>query len=241
MHRTNEHGQPIGPAVEHWSPRECPNPAVLQGDSVRLERLDRTHVPALHAATSGPGTAPLFTYLSGGPFTDEADLTGYLGPMWESPGWAPLAIVPTRSGAAAGMAAYLRMSPSAGAVEVGAILYGPALARTRAATEAMYLMARHAFDDLGYRRYEWKCDHLNAASRRAAQRLGFSYEGTWRNAVIYKGRSRDTAWFAMTDADWSRLRPVYEQWLSTADEGAQAQSLSALTRPLLVTPDPGLA
>jgi RimJ/RimL family protein N-acetyltransferase len=208
---------------------------------VRLERLTRGHVPGLAASTCGAGTEPAWTYLSQGPLADAVSLTAYLEPMWASPDWLPLAIVPAATGEAQGMAAYLRMRLDVGAIEVGAILFGPDLARTRGATEAMYLMARHVFDDLGYRRYEWKCDALNSASRRAAQRLGFSYEGTWRNAVVYKGRSRDTAWFAMTDEDWTRLRPLYDEWLATAREDGQAQSLSAMTLPFLHTTDPALS
>jgi RimJ/RimL family protein N-acetyltransferase len=126
---------------------------------------------------------------------------------------------------------YLRIAPKAGAIEVGHIHFGPSLSRTAAATDAMYLMMRHAFE-LGYRRYEWKCDALNRPSRAAAQRFGFSFEGLFRNATIYKGRSRDTAWFAVTDAEWPHLKAAYERWLDPENfaEGRQRQRLSDLTR-----------
>jgi RimJ/RimL family protein N-acetyltransferase len=137
----------------------------------------------------------------------------------------------------AGVAAYLRIAPEAGSIEVGHINFSPLLQRTPAATEAMYLMMRHAFD-LGYRRYEWKCDSLNAPSRAAAQRLGLSYEGIFRQALVYKGRNRDTAWYAAIDSEWPALRAAFERWLDAAnfdDEGRQRASLSSLTAPILVS------
>jgi RimJ/RimL family protein N-acetyltransferase len=126
------------------------------------------------------------------------------------------AIVDERSSAASGVASYMRITPEAGCIEVGSIHYAPGLARTRAATEAMYLMMAHAFA-LGYRRYEWKCDALNAPSRRAATRLGFAYEGTFRQALVYKGRSRDTAWYAITDGDWPAVRDGLVAWLESGN------------------------
>jgi RimJ/RimL family protein N-acetyltransferase len=133
------------------------------------------------------------------------------------------------------MAAYLRMRLDVGAIEVGAILFGPDLARTRGATEAMYLMARHVFDDLGYRRYEWKCDALNAPSRAAALRLGFRFEGVFRQATMYKGRNRDTAWFSIIDREWPALKATLERWLDPANfdaDGKQKSRLSELTAAL---------
>jgi RimJ/RimL family protein N-acetyltransferase len=129
-----------------------------------------------------------------------------------------------------GVASYLRLDHVNGSVEVGSIAYAAELQRTTAATEAMFLMARHVFDDLGYRRYEWKCDTLNEPSRRAAARLGFSYEGTFRNALVYKGRNRDTAWFSITDAEWPAIRSAFEEWLDPAnhdDDGGQRAPLRA--------------
>ena len=155
-----------------------------------------------------------------------------------APGSDPLfhAIVPAGSGRAEGVASYLRIAPEAGSIEVGHINFSPRLMRTPAATEAMYLMMKRAFD-LGYRRYEWKCDALNAPSRAAARRLGLSYEGIFRQATVYKGRNRDTAWYAAIDSEWPALKAAFETWLDPANfdaEGRQRESLRALTRPILV-------
>ena len=154
----------------------------------------------------------------------------------------------TPEGRALGIANYMRIDPANGSVEVGGILFGTSLQRTAAATESMYLMARHVFEDLGYRRYEWKCDDLNAPSCAAARRLGFAYEGTHRNAVVYRGRSRDTAWFSITDEEWPVLTPAYEKWLDPANfdaAGGQLTSLSSLTAQarsrLAAAPDNGTA
>jgi RimJ/RimL family protein N-acetyltransferase len=137
------------------------------------------------------------------------------------------------AGAVLGTASFMRINREHGTAEVGSIMYGPALARTRAATEAMTLMARHVFEDLGYRRYEWKCDALNAPSRKAAERLGFAFEGIWRNALVVKGRNRDTAWYAMTDQDWRLLAPAHAQWLAETHTSPQRRPLGELTRAAL--------
>ena len=145
------------------------------------------------------------------------------------------AIIDAASGKAVGVASYLRIDPAAGSIEVGHLLYSPLLQRTRAATEAMYLMMKRAFD-LGYRRYEWKCDALNAPSRAAAQRLGFSYEGVFRQATVYKGRNRDTAWLSVIDREWPELEQAYTRWLAPANfdaDGKQRLRLADLTAPLL--------
>ncbi len=126
----------------------------------------------------------------------------------------------------------MRIDAAAGSIEIGSIQYGDSLVRTRAATEAMYLLGRHVFEDLGYRRYEWKCDCLNEPSRAAARRLGFTYEGRFRQATVYRGRNRDTDWFSITDAEWPRLRAAYDVWLAPENfdqDGQQRRSLSALT------------
>ena len=171
--------------------------------------------------------ASLWTYLAAGPFDDPAGLFAWLRQLHDDPGAVPHAIC-TAAGRPLGVASYLRLDHVNGSVEVGSIAYGAELQRTTAATEAMYLMARHVFEDLGYRRYEWKCDALNGPSRRAAERLGFTYEGTFRNALVYKGRSRDTAWFSITDAEWPAIRTAFEAWLDPAnhdDDGAQREPL----------------
>jgi RimJ/RimL family protein N-acetyltransferase len=153
-----------------------------------------------------------WTYLFGEPGLDRRQFADYVGRLQRTPASLPMAILST-AGAGLGIAAYLRIDPAMGSAEVGSILYAAALQRTTGATEAMALMARHVFDDLGYRRYEWKCDSLNAPSRAAATRLGFRYEGRFRNAVVYKGRNRDTDWFAMTDGDWPGVKAAYAAWL----------------------------
>jgi RimJ/RimL family protein N-acetyltransferase len=209
--RTNEHGQPIGEAVPDWTPCPEPEPVALEGRWARLEPLSTAHAADLHAASCGAGRDSLWTYL-----TDEMPPTlsafeEYVERRVATPGLVSLVAVP-RGRRAEGVASLMRADPANGTVEVGRILLGEPLQRTTAATEAMWLMARHVFD-LGYRRYEWKCDALNAPSRSAAARLGFTFEGVFRQALVTKGRNRDTAWFAMTDLDWPTLTRAYERWL----------------------------
>lgn len=220
----NAHGQPVGPAVPGWVPPPVPAADLeLVGEDVRLVAMGgedlATYVPGLYAATCGPGSEAAWTYMSAGPFEDEAGLTAYLKPMVTGPDWLPLVVLDRGSQRVLGMAAYLRIAPATGSIEVGALMFGPDLARTRGATEAMWLMARYAFG-LGYRRYEWKCDSLNAPSRRAAARLGFVEEGTFRQAVVYKGRNRDTTWFSITDDEWPRVQEAQRRWLADAVAGA---------------------
>lgn len=208
----------------------------MAGRYCSVEPIDpERHARALHEANMRDPTGRAFTYLSAGPF---ASYDAYLA--WITAfclGRDPLfhAIVDSATGNAVGVASYMRIDAANGAIEVGHINYSPPLQRTRAATEAMYLMMQRVFE-LGYRRYEWKCDSLNAASRAAAQRLGFSYEGVFRQAVVYKGRNRDTAWYAMIDSEWPALREAYRQWLDPANfdaQGRQRLRLSDLTAPVL--------
>lgn len=208
----------------------------MAGRYCSVEPIDpERHARALHEANMRDPTGRAFTYLSAGPF---ASYDAYLA--WITAfclGRDPLfhAIVDSATGNAVGVASYMRIDAGNGAIEVGHINYSLLLQRTRAATEAMYLMMQRVFE-LGYRRYEWKCDSLNAASRAAAQRLGFSYEGVFRQAVVYKGRNRDTAWYAMIDSEWPALREAYRQWLDPANfdaQGRQRLRLSDLTAPVL--------
>lgn len=225
--------------VPNWSAPVWPDAQRLEGRHVRLERLNaRDHAPGLHAANQGSDW--IWDYLGYGPFTTEAGYHTWAEQMAAERDPFFYAIRNLATGRLGGVASFLRITPAQGGIEVGHICYAPALQGTVAATEAMALMAGWVFD-AGYRRYEWKCDALNLPSRRAAERLGFSYEGTFRQHMIYKGRNRDTAWFAMTDGDWKKLKPCYERWLSPDNfgpDGRQRESLSALTRPLLVTRDP---
>ena len=230
----DEHGLPIGAEVRGWSPRPRPGRVVLSGDSVRLEPVEPRHAEALYAALGGPDAAELWTYRPDEQPVDVVDLTERLRDWATSEDNITFALVPTETALPAGLTSLMRVDPANGSAEIAAVLYSPALQRTRAATEAVHLLASYLFDDLGYRRLEWKLDSLNAASARAARRLGFRYEGRFRNAMVYKGRNRDTDWFAMTDDDWRRLAPAYAAWLDPAnfdDAGRQRTSLSALTGP----------
>lgn len=220
----NEHGQPVGPLVD-WSPPAPLGPAYLSGRWCRVEPV-RDHLDAL-ADVLGGLPAPSWTYLPREPSGRE-QVAAWLADLAADPGFATHAIV--AGGRPVGTASWLSVDPAHGTAEVGMILYAPELRRTAAATEAMYLMAAHVFE-AGFRRYEWKCDALNAPSRRAAERLGFRFEGVFRNARIVKGRNRDTAWYAMTDADWAALRPAYEAWLAPANFDAGRQRRRLGTRP----------
>jgi len=230
----NALGQPIGFPVPGWSARPRPPRTPMIGRHARLEPLDPDrHAADLHAANLTDQENRIWTYLAYGPFATLEDYRAWM--KTTALGEDPLfhAIVDLATGRATGVASYLRIDPPVGVIEVGHINYSPLLQKTRAATEAMFLMMTRVFDELGYRRYEWKCDALNAPSRAAAERLGFAFEGVFRQATIYKGRNRDTAWYSITDRDWPTVKRAYERWLDSANfdaEGRQRQSLSALMR-----------
>lgn len=232
--RTNELGQPIGEEVPGWTPRPQPPRTVLAGRYCRIEPIDPArHAADLFAANAEDRDGRNWTYLPYGPFATLAEYRAWI--ECYCLGDDPLfhAVVDGASGRALGVASYLRIDPPMGVIEVGHINYAPALQRSAASTEAMFLMMHRAFDELGYRRYEWKCDALNQPSRRAAIRLGLTYEGIFRQATMYKGRNRDTAWYAVIDRDWPALRAAFERWLDPANfdpSGRQRASLSALTR-----------
>ena len=227
MTRLNEFGQPVGDSVD-WVPGPALVPVTLTGRTVRLEPLGEEHVDGLYAALCVGSPQSIWTYMPHGPFDDRDSFAAYVAELRWMPATVPLAIV-LPDGSPVGIASYLRIDHANGTAEVGYITYAPALQRTTAATEAMYLMAAHAFDVVGVRRYEWKCDSLNEASRRAAARLGFTFEGVFRQAVVTKGRNRDTAWFAITDDEWPRLRAAYESYLDPANFDDQGQQRSPLT------------
>lgn len=213
-----------------WKPASLPRPVTLRGRTVHLEPLDAArHSAALWAGVEGHDD--LWTWLFEGPFPDAASLRGDIEKKQAAADRVFLAIVPEEGGELAGYASYLRMEPAHGVIEVGNILMTPRLQRTTAATEAMYLMARHAFEDLGYRRYEWKCNALNEPSRRAAQRYGFTFEGIFRQHMVVKGRNRDTAWFAMLDHEWPARKQAFEAWLDPANFDAKGRQRSSLGRP----------
>jgi len=223
--RRNEFGQTIGRPVT-WEPRPRVEPVTLLGEQVRIEPWHARFLDDLYASTVTGSPASTWTYLDTPSLDAPAGLAQWLDGLAADPSAVPLVIC-RPDGRAVGTASYLRLDHRNGSVEVGAIAYAAELQRTTAATEAMFLMLRHAFDDLGYRRYEWKCDSLNEPSRRAARRLGFVYEGTFRNALVYKGRNRDTDWFSITQEEWPAVKTAFEAWLSPDNhrDGVQVRSL----------------
>ena len=218
------------PSPLNWTPAVRPGPVTLRGRHVTLEPLSaERHTAALWQAVSGHDE--LWTWLADGPYATEAGLRQAIEEKEAATAAVFLALVPEATGAPAGYASYMRIEPVQGVAEVGNILLTPQLQRTTAATEAMYKMASHAFEYLGYRRYEWKCDAENLPSRRAAQRLGFTFEGIFRQHMVVKGRNRNTAWFSMLDREWPARKEALEAWLAPANfdsEGRQRQSLSQL-------------
>lgn len=235
-HTVNHFGQPIGFAVGNWTPPPAPPRLPLVGRFCRVEPLAvERHAADLYAANHVDGEGRMWTYLAYGPYADFDEYVAWMTRVCQSPDPLFYAIIEPATGRAVGVAGYLRIDPANGSIEVGHIAYSPRLQRTPAATEAMYLLMQQAFA-LGYRRYEWKCDALNAPSRAAAQRLGFSFEGFFRQAVIYKGRNRDTAWYAILDKEWPALQAAFTQWLDPVnfdEDGQQRVRLSDLTQPLL--------
>jgi RimJ/RimL family protein N-acetyltransferase len=232
---TNALGQPVGLVVPDWTAPVTPHPITLQGAYCRLEPLNTDlHAVALFAANSTDVAGRMWTYLSDGPFAEFAAYEGWMLGICKRPDLRLFAIVDGNTQKPVGAAAYLRIQPEAGSIEVGHLMYSPLLQRSRAATEAMYLLMTHAFS-LGYRRYEWKCNALNGPSRKAALRLGFVFEGVFRQAMISKGRNRDTAWFSIIDSEWPALQSAFRQWLNPANfdaAGRQRESLSSLTAAL---------
>ena len=248
----------LNPSPVHWKPVASPVPTTLSGRTVTLEPLSsERHTTALWQAVAGHDE--IWAWLADGPYSAETELRGALAQKQAGTAAVFFAIVPsepghpegagafmplkageierpsgpaTSSGAkAAGYASYMRIEPAQGVIEVGNILLSPRLQRTTAATEAMYLMARHVFEDLGYRRYEWKCNALNEPSRRAALRYGFTYEGIFRQHMVIKGQNRNTAWFSMLDHEWPARKAAFEAWLDPGNfdaNGEQRRPLSSI-------------
>ncbi len=231
--RTNALGQPIGEPLDGWQPPPRPTATIIDGTWARLERLDPDrHARALHAANALDAEGRNWTYLPVGPFAALDDYERWLRAV--SGGADPyfFAVLDRATGQPVGVASYLRIDPAAGSIEVGHINFSPLAQRTSVATDAMFLMMRHAFS-LGYRRYEWKCDALNAPSRVAAERLGFTYEGLFRQATIYKGRSRDTAWYSILDREFPAIARAFTAWLAATNfdaSGRQVRRLPELLR-----------
>jgi RimJ/RimL family protein N-acetyltransferase len=230
----NELGQPIGFPVAGWTSRPLPVRTTMAGRFCRLEALDPDrHAADLFAANGADREGRMWTYLPSGPYADFGSYLAASRAAAVNDERPTFAIIDAVTGKAVGVASYLNVKPAPGSIEVGALAYSPALQRRPEATEAMFLMMRRVFDECGYRRYEWKTNAHNAASRAAALRLGFRFEGIFRQADVVKGHNRDTAWFAMTDGDWPALKDAFVRWLDPANfdaEGRQRVSLSALTR-----------
>lgn len=228
----NQFGQPIGPDVVGWSSRPRPQRTDMVGRYCRLEPVNsERHGKDLFCAYQQAPDTRDWTYL----FPDRPDTPqafhAYLAKLETSEDPLHFTIIDTSTQQAVGTAALMRIEPTHGVIEVGSITFSPLLKKTRAATESMFLMMRRSFDELGYRRYEWKCDSLNAPSRSAALRYGFTFEGIFRQAVVYKGRSRDTAWYSIIDSEWPRIRAAFEAWLDPANfssDGKQKRRLGDL-------------
>ncbi len=226
--RTNDHGQLIGDDLGEWTPPDPITPTAIEGTSVAVEPLRRTShaIPLFHAYKGAPET--LWTYVPWGPFIDAAELGQLCDDLVRRDDWVSYAVVV--DGNPLGICSYLRMDPRNGVIEIGGITWSPALQRTRASTEAIVLLLRQAFE-AGYRRVEWKCDDLNLASRNAAKRFGFTYDGTFRKATHYRGRSRDTAWYSIIDDDWPRIDMRLQTWMDPAnfdENGVQRRRLDDL-------------
>lgn len=216
--------------LTNWKGAARPQRGILEGRYARLEPIDSArHGADLLAAAVAPGVDERFRYLFDEPPADLAALMLWLTKAEGASDPLFFAVIDRATGRAEGRQAFMRIEPAHGVIEIGSILWGPAIARTRVATEALYLFARHGFDTLGYRRLEWKCDALNAPSRRAALRFGFTFEGEFRQHMVVKGRNRDTAWFAITDANWPHLRAGYEAWLRPENFDADGQQRSKLS------------
>jgi RimJ/RimL family protein N-acetyltransferase len=226
----NEFGQLVGDLVEPaWTPRPRPDAVTLEGRYVVVEPLAVTHAVPLLESLCGPDDRSLWTYRATEPPADLDAMTELIARTLATPDLLTFALRPAGR-AAEGIASYTRLDPATGQVEVAGVLFARTLQRTAAATEAVHLLMRYAFDDLSYRRVEWKCDSLNEPSRRAAARLGFSYEGRFRHHMVTKGRNRDTDWFSVTDAEWPVVRARHEEWLDPANfdaDGVQRRSLSS--------------
>ncbi len=228
----NALGQPVGEPLPGWTARPKPPRTPITGRSCRVEMLD----PAKHASDLFAGNkldteGRNWTYLAYGPFEKLEDYRAWLDSVAKTEDPLFHTIVDLASGKAVGIASLMRIDPAGGVIEVGHINYSPLLQRKPHATEAMFLLMSRVFDELGYRRYEWKCDNCNMPSRAAAERYGFTFEGVFRQAVVYKGRNRDTAWFSITDKEWPAIKRAYQQWLAPANfaaDGTQKAKLSDL-------------
>ncbi len=227
--RVNSLSQPVGEDVPGWSGAFAPDTRAMEGRLTRLVGVDpKAHAAGLFEAFAGDKSGGMWTYMPVDPFSNEDEVLAWLTGLAASKDPLFFAIIEKATGKAVGVASFLRINPEMGGIEVGYISYSPRLQKTVMASEAMYLMMARVFDDWGYRRYEWKCDDKNAASRRAALRFGFQFEGIFRQAMVYKGRNRDTAWFSIIDKEWPELKLAFEGWLAPGnfdENGGQIRRL----------------
>ena len=229
MSNRNHLGQPIGAPLPEWSGAREPDRTTILGTRCRLEALEASrHAAPLHAAYREDRDGGNWTYLPYGPFEELQEYSEFIDGIQRVGDALFFAIIDLASETPVGVASYLRVTAAMGSIEVGNLSYSPLLQKTPISTEAMYLMMKRVFDDWGYRRYEWKCDCLNAPSVAAAQRLGFRYDGLFRNQVVMKGRSRDTAWFSITDDEWPEIRTAMESWLATENFDSAGRQLKRL-------------
>ncbi|MDB5377054.1 MAG: family acetyltransferase [Rubritepida sp.] len=220
---------PVGLRVDP-TPRPLPARIPHKGRSVDLEPLHVRHAPDLWAAAQADNAPESWAYMGYGPFADEAAMRRFVGNFATAHDPLAWAVRPHRTGTVDGWLSLMEIFPAHAHIEIGNIWFSPRMQRTRAATEAMYLLMRHAMDDLGYRRLTWKCNALNAPSRRAAARLGFTYEGTLRAVLTVKGRRRDTAWFSILEEEWPARRDAIEAWLDDSNWDPQGRPKSSLRR-----------
>ncbi|MDB5058905.1 MAG: secA [Chloroflexi bacterium] len=230
--------------VLDWKVAREPGRVAMIGETVRLVPLDpAAHARELFTGSHGPEIGPeLWLYMSVGPFDTQEAFTGWLETCAQSTDPLFFTVIDAQTGRPSGMVSYLRITPGQGVIEIGNIWFSPTLQRTRQATEAIYLLARHVFDDCGYRRLEWKCNALNEPSRRAADRFGFRYEGLFRQHMVIKGRNRDTTWFAMIDSDWPLIKAAFERWLAPENfdgAGRQRQTLAGIRAAIEAAPERG--
>ncbi len=215
--------------LENWTPRPAPDLKPVEGRYVAIEpAIFPAAAEILFPVLCGPANDDLWTYIPIGPFASAQEFGAAMAQAGAQGGWKTHLLRDANTGAPLGMASYMRIRPGAGSAEVGCIVFSKQLQRTPAATEAMYLMARHVFDDLGYRRYEWKCNDANAPSKRAAVRLGFTFEGVFRQDLVMKGENRDTAWYSMIDREWPRAKAAFEAWLTPENFDPYGDQLNAL-------------
>ncbi len=217
--------------LSRWTPRPRPQRKAMEGRYARLEPLDvAKHGDQLFEASNTVDAERLWQYAADGPYRDRASFQPWLEKAAAADDPLMFVVIDKATGRVEGRQTYLRIAPEHGVIEIGYILWGPAIGRTRVATEAFYLFAAHAFDDLGYRRYEWKCDNANVPSKNAAERFGYTFEGIFRQHMVYKGRNRDTAWYSIIDSEWPGIRRAFQDWLAPenfASDGRQKTRLAA--------------